>query len=270
MEKHLSVLLSLSCFMFLTMILRLLYSIWWKPKMIEKCLKGQGIHGPPYRLFYGNFKEMSKMAKEAASKPMKFTHDVMPRLNPFLQKNMLIYGKLFVIWLGTAPRVVVMEPKLIKEILNDKSGDFEKPQIHPLKTLFVTGLASYDGEKWAKHRKIINPAFHIEKLKGMLPAFSICCDEMIEKWEKLVGLEGSCELDVSLEFQKLTADAISRAAFGSSFEQGRQIFQLQKEQCKLYMDSYYMTAYPWLRSKAAVSFAEKITLDPFQKTRKDS
>jgi cytochrome P450 len=29
----------------------------------------------------------------------------------------------------------------------------------------ANGLVNHEGEKWAAHRKIINPAFHIEKLK---------------------------------------------------------------------------------------------------------
>ncbi|KAK9267527.1 hypothetical protein L1049_009955 [Liquidambar formosana] len=158
-----------------------------------------------------------------------------------------LYGKLFFVWFGPVPQLVVMEPELIKEILNNKSGDFGKMQVNSFTKLFTNGLANIDCEIWAKHRKIINPSFHMEKLKRMLPAFSICCDEMIEKWEKLVGLEGSCELDVQNEFQILTGDVISRAAFGSNFEEGRRIFHLQKEQGDLFVKSFYMMVFPWLR-----------------------
>lgn len=65
----------------------------------------------------------------------------------------------------------------------------------------------------------------------MLPAFSTCCSEMIDRWDsKLAGSDGPFELDIWQEFQNLTGDVISRTAFGSSFMEGRRIFQLQEEQ----------------------------------------
>lgn len=53
---------------------------------------------------------------------------------------------------------------LIKEVYN-KIYDFEKTHTFPLTTLLTDGLANADGDKWVKHRKIINPAFHFEKIK---------------------------------------------------------------------------------------------------------
>jgi cytochrome P450 len=38
---------------------------------------------------------------------------------------------------------------------------------HVLKMLH-NGVSSQEGEKWAKHRRIISPAFHLEKLKVTL------------------------------------------------------------------------------------------------------
>nr|XP_023915634.1 cytochrome P450 CYP72A219-like [Quercus suber] len=46
-------------------------------------------------------------------------------------------------------------------------GDFQKPKPNPLVRLLAMGVVNYEGEKWAKYRNIINPAFHIEKLKVM-------------------------------------------------------------------------------------------------------
>ncbi|KAL5854324.1 hypothetical protein ACOSQ4_004126 [Xanthoceras sorbifolium] len=226
---------------------KVLHKIWWKPKMIEKQLKKQGIHGYPYRLLYGNTKEMIKLAKESASRPMGLSHDIVPHLNPFLHKLAATYKRIFVVWFGTTPRVAVMDPKLIKAILTDKSGDIKKTEMNQIVKLFGSGIASYEGEKWVKHRKIIHPAFHIDKLKEMLPAFSRCSDELIEKWNKSVRSAGSCELNVYPEFQKLNGEYITRTAFDSNFEEGSLIFSLQKEQAKLVLRSQLIMNFPLLR-----------------------
>ncbi|XP_022738158.1 cytochrome P450 CYP72A219-like [Durio zibethinus] len=227
--------------------LHLLYVIWWRPKMIEKQLWKQGIHGYPYKLIHGNTKEMIKLGKEKGAEPVEKPHDILPRVNPLLHDLATTYQKSFLIWYGTTPCVAIMEPNLIKEILNNKSGDFPKPEINSFTELFVTGLASYNGDKWTKHRKLVNPAFHIEKLKVILPAFVVCTEELIGKWKKLVNFMGSCEVDISVEFQNLTADVISRAAFGSNFEEGRLIFLFQKEQGRLFLQSQMSINFPLLR-----------------------
>ena len=64
-----------------------------------------------------------------------------------------------------------MDPEEIREIFT-KFNDFQKPRINPLITLLFSGLLTLEGDKWAKHRKIINPAFHQDKLK--VCAFFIC------------------------------------------------------------------------------------------------
>lgn len=76
----------------------------------------------------------------------------------------MLAGKKCFIWLGPNPQVLIMDPELIKEVLT-KTYMYQKPGGNPFAALLVQGLATYEEDKWAKHRKIINPAFHLEKLK---------------------------------------------------------------------------------------------------------
>ncbi|KAK9092527.1 hypothetical protein Syun_027438 [Stephania yunnanensis] len=233
-------------------VLRALIWVWWEPMKLERQLRRQGIKGPPYKLFHGSLKDNSAALMEAQSKPMKLSHSILPRVLPFIHQTVQNYGKLCIFWQGVTPRVIVADPELIKEILLNKSGDFYKIRPNPFVLLLITGVTTYDGEKWAKHRKIINPAFHLEKLKIMFPAFRICCEELISRWENLV-LDGPLEIDVSPEFQKLTGDVISRTTFGSNYEEGRRIFQLQTEQARLVsqvIQSAYIPGYRLLATKS--------------------
>ncbi|KAF3617510.1 Secologanin synthase [Capsicum annuum] len=229
--------------------------IWFTPKKLEKLLRKQGLKGNSYRTLYGDMKDFSRMIKEAISKPMNLSDDgdddVAPRMVPFFLETIKKYGKKSFIWLGPRPQLLIMDPELIKEVLS-KTYLYQKPRGNPLVRLLIHGLASLEEDKWAKHRKIINPAFHLEKLKHMLPAFYLSCSEMLSKWEDIVPLEGSLEIDVWPHLQQMTSDVISRTAFGSSYEEGRKIFELQKEQIQHLtesMQSVYIPGWRFLPTK---------------------
>ncbi|XP_058779451.1 cytochrome P450 72A68-like [Vicia villosa] len=205
---------------------------WLKPKKLEKILREQGLKGNSYRFLVGDLKDIVKTRKEATSKPMNLSDDIVPRVFSYFQQSAIKHGKNSFVWLGATPRVTITDPEIIKDVFN-KNNDFQKLNMNPLARLLVNGLVNLEGEQWSKHRKIINPAFHFEKLKIMLPNFLKSCDDLIGKWETMLSSDGSCEVDVWPFLQNLASDAISRTAFGSSYEEGMRIFQLQIEQAEL-------------------------------------
>lgn len=81
-------------------------------------------------------------------------------------KLLCFAGKKTFFWAGPAPRIVIMNPEMVKEVLN-KNFKYPKPTVHPIFKIFIQGLPSLDGSKWTTHRRILNPAFHTEKLKVM-------------------------------------------------------------------------------------------------------
>ncbi|KAL9437954.1 hypothetical protein AB3S75_023758 [Citrus x aurantiifolia] len=225
--------------------------LWLRPKKLEKFLRQQGLKGNSYRLLFGDLKESSIMLKKAKARPLSLDDDAAVRVNPFLPKLFKDYGKNSFMWFGPTPRVNITNPDQIKEIFT-KINDFPKINSNPLARILAVGLVNYEGEQWAKHRKIINPAFHQEKLKLMLPAFCQSSSDIITEWEKLMSTEGSCELDVWPYLANLTGDVISRTAFGSNYEEGRRIFQLQSELAELTIQvirSVYIPGWRFLPTK---------------------
>lgn len=225
--------------------------VWFRPKKQEKRLEGQGFKGNPYKLLHGDFKEISTLHTQAQSKILNLSDDIVPRVIPHFLGAVEKYGKKTYLWFGPRPAIVIMDPDLIKEV-TQKSNIFRKLRGSPLARLLAQGLVSYEGDKWAKQRKLLNPAFHIEKLKLMLPAFYKSASEMVTKWENTVSAKGSDELDVWPNLQALTSDAISRTAFGSNYEEGRMIFELQREQAEHVMQvarSVYIPGFRFLPTK---------------------
>ena len=75
-------------------------------------------------------------------------------------------GATFLVWFGPTSRVTISDPVLIREIFISKAEFYEKNESHPLvRKLEGDGLLTLQGEKWAHHRKIISPTFHMENVK---------------------------------------------------------------------------------------------------------
>uniref|UniRef100_A0A0E0HDK6 Cytochrome P450 n=1 Tax=Oryza nivara TaxID=4536 RepID=A0A0E0HDK6_ORYNI len=197
---------------------------WWTveraPRRLERALRAQGVGGGRYQLLLGgDVAENGRLNREAWSRPLPLgCHRIAPRVLPLLWNAVRDH----------VPRVMIPDPELVREVFN-KFDQFGKPKMIRVGKLLATGVVSYEGEKWAKHRRILNHAFHHEKIKRMLPVFANCCTEMVTRWENSISLEAASEIDVWPEFRNLTGDVISRTAFGSSYQEGRRIFQLQEE-----------------------------------------
>ncbi|EES01111.1 cytochrome P450 72A13 [Sorghum bicolor] len=220
---------------------------WWAPRRMNRALRAQGLRGTQYRLLWGDLMEDQRLIAAAKTRPVSVDrpHDILPRVAPLLHHAIQEHGKVSFTWFGPTPRVVITDPELAREVLTNKCGDFTKSMLSPLSKLLVAGLVILDGEKWAKHRRILNPAFHAEKLKGMLPAFLACCNELVDRWEKHISSSVEpTELDVWPEFQNLSGDVISRAAFGVGYEEGRRIFLLQAEQAERLVQSFRINYIP--------------------------
>ncbi|TVU35843.1 hypothetical protein EJB05_17750, partial [Eragrostis curvula] len=89
----------------------------------------------------------------------------------------------------------------------------------------------------------------------MLLAFAACSSELIRRWHDSVGSDGVEEIDVWPEFQNLSGDVISRAAFGSSFSEGRRIFQLQSQQAQNAVQMVNLMYIPGYRAVSQIFFS---------------
>jgi len=213
--------------------------LWWKPRRLERVLRAQGLG------FLTGDRENNRVTREAYSRPLPLRcHDIAPRVLPNIINNVRVHGNTCLSWTGTSPTMVMCDPGVVKEILSDKLGYFGKSQFPVFNEMLANGLAQQEGDKWVQHRKIINPAFSIQAIKNTFPVFSVCCEELVRTWRECIGQQGKCEVDVWTELQKLSGDAISRTSFGSSYLEGRRVFQLQSEQLKRLVSNYMTMLVP--------------------------
>lgn len=140
---------------------------------------------------------------------------------------MLTTGENCFVWFGPSPRLAISDPELLKEIMS-RPDVFHKTHPGPIVENVAGGLMLLEDEKWAKHRRIINPVFKIWRssrsflyinydhacisiltnsmcliielmfcVQSMVSAIRLCCSNMVEKWEALFSsTDTSKEIDV--------------------------------------------------------------------------
>lgn len=146
---------------FLVIILsKFIHKFIWMPIKFHHHFKKQGINGPAYRLIVGNTLQIRHMFLKSFSKSIPLNHNILHRVVPFYHQWSNVFGNTFVYWFGPTPRLTVSDPALIKEVLNNSSGAFQKIEFNPSAQLLVGGgLVAITGDKWTLHRKIANQAF---------------------------------------------------------------------------------------------------------------
>ncbi|KAI3407382.1 USP domain-containing protein [Psidium guajava] len=218
------ILSSLFLFLFLSLA-KLWYELWWNPLRIQRIMNEQGIRGPPYKFIHGNAKEAFRMTMQVRDVPMSnLCHDVFPKIQPEIHAWTNAYGRNYLSWHGTQAQLVITEPELIKEVLVNREKTYPKaPAQYFVKKLLGDGLVTTNNEeKWAKQRRLANYTFHGESLKNMVPVMVETVHEMLARWKHQEGKE----IEVFEEFKLFTCEVISKTAFGSSYVEGRSIFQM--------------------------------------------
>ncbi|CAI0463231.1 unnamed protein product, partial [Linum tenue] len=153
-------------------------------------------------------------------------------------------GRNFAFWIGPRAQLVVTEPEKIKEILCNRYTNFPKAELYSfyLKKIFGQGLLISEGEQWSKVRTLTVSAFHGISLKGMMADMVASVEMMLERWKEKEG----AEVEIYEELRTLTSEVISRTAFGSSFEEGKQIFGMLHKMMALAETNMYTIRLPFI------------------------
>ena len=116
------------------------------------------------------------------------------------------------------PVVTVNSPELVQEAFQTKHETFQRktPQMrHALSPLLGDGLFVSDGPVWRARRAAVTPILHAGRMRDFGPAITETIAEWRDHWAALPkDADGAARIDALSEMAELTAEVISRAAFG--------------------------------------------------------
>ncbi|XP_043716838.1 cytokinin hydroxylase-like [Telopea speciosissima] len=224
----LAVLVPLLCF-FLRVAYVTISCYWLTPRYIKKIMEKQGVYGPKPQFLVGNIMDMASLIGNSTSKDMDWIdHNIVGRLLPHYVAWSKQYGKRFIYWVGSEPRMCLTEIDMIKELLSSKYCQVSGKswiQRQGTKHFIGKGLLMANGNDWYHQRHIVAPAFMADKLKRNMGYMVECTKQMLEALMAVVK-SGETEVEIGEYMTHLTADIISRTEFDSSYEMGKQIFHL--------------------------------------------
>jgi cytochrome P450 len=119
------------------------------------------------------------------------------------------YGDLVRIRLGLTRAIVVGHPDLVEEVLVTRNADYRKGEsTRRLGSLLGNGLLLSEGEFWLRQRRLMQPAFHRQRLQQMVEIMTGASEEMAATWR-----DGEVRM-INLDMQEVALHIVGRALFG--------------------------------------------------------
>ena len=123
------------------------------------------------------------------------------------------YGDLALLRFGYQEVYLVSRPDSIKDILVTHQGNFKKSRVlERSRVLLGEGLLTSEGQFHTRQRRLVQPAFHRDRLAGYGTAMVECAAKSRGHWES------GATLDVSREMMRLTLAVVARTLFSADVD----------------------------------------------------
>lgn len=104
----------------------------------------------------------------------------------FYQQAMVDYGdvvRLRLLWVNT---YAVTHPDAVRYVLQENNRNYRRNRFvnNLIKRYLGKGLFTLDGESWLSRRRLMQPAFHRQRLHGMASIMTAATEQMLTAWEE--------------------------------------------------------------------------------------
>jgi len=121
------------------------------------------------------------------------------------------YGDVARFRLLSWPAYTLYHPDHAKRVLQENHRNYDKQLLstNTARPLLGNGLFTSDGESWLHQRRLMQPAFHRQRLAGFGTVMTDATLALLERWQGTV----SRPLDIPLEMMRLTQRIVGLALF---------------------------------------------------------
>jgi cytochrome P450 len=133
---------------------------------------------------------------------------------PFLETMHAQYGDVVRLPLVVWNVYLLRHPEHVKHVLQDHHTAYDKDNFdyRMLKPILGEGLLTANGEHWLRQRRLMQPAFHRERIAGFARLMVDRTQALLERWRP--AADRGEPLRIRDEMTRLTADIVTRALFG--------------------------------------------------------
>jgi cytochrome P450 len=129
----------------------------------------------------------------------------------FFLRTALQHGS--VAQLGRPDRLLVAHPHGIQHVLLDNQHNYIKGKYaERLRLLIGNGLPVSDGAPWLHQRRLMQPAFHRQRLAGLVTTLTDTIAAMLQRWQ--AAIKAHRPIDMTLEMRRLAQESIVKTMFG--------------------------------------------------------
>jgi len=123
------------------------------------------------------------------------------------------YGDLVYFRVARQHMYLVTHPDYVREILVENQGNFIKSRaLQRAKVLLGEGLLTSEGKHHLRQRRLVQPAFHRERLAAYASAMSECSVRWRESWQ------AGSKLDIATEMPHLTLSIVAKTLFNADLQ----------------------------------------------------
>jgi cytochrome P450 len=120
------------------------------------------------------------------------------------------YGDFVRVRLGVTPCVVIGHPNLVEEVLVTRNHDYRKGfATRRLGSLLGNGLLLNEGDFWLRQRRLMQPAFHRQRLSSMADAMIATTSQLLDGWR-----DGETR-SINQEMTEVTVRIVGHTLFGT-------------------------------------------------------